>query len=216
MIRAGNAACDRKDWPEAIRLYQLAVERDPSLHRVRVQLGHAHKESGDLYNAGLNYYAVLKHTPLDDDLHLQIGHLEKLRGNTQRAAAAYQKSAQLNPRNAHAVAEYLGLALPAQVEEIVARTLPAQVETIIDRAPVVKQSQVYQPNNIVGGTECGPYMTASNALARDFLHPEYQKFCEIYKEPFVELRRKYWEWAFIYNRLSKAGVLRPGTRGLGF
>ena len=209
MIRAGNAACDRKDWPEAIRLYQLAVERDPSLHRVRVQLGHAHKESGDLYNAGLNYYAVLKHTPLDDDLHLQIGHLEKLRGNTQGAAAAYQKSAQLNPSNAHAVAEYLALMVPAQVEAILARELPTLVKAIIDRVP-------YQPNNIVGGTVSGQYMTASNALTRDFLHPEYQKFCQIYKEPFLELHRKWWEWAFIYNRLSKAGVLRPGTRGLGF
>jgi len=228
LIRAGNAARDRKDWPEAIRLYRLAVETDPSLHHVHVQLGHAYKESGDLHNAGLAYYAVLKDTPLDDDLHLQIGHLEKLRGNTQRAAAGYQKSAQLNPSNAHAVAEYLALTLPAQVQAIVARELPAQVqaivarelpaqvEAIIDRVPVVRRSQAYQPNNIVSRTVYGQYMSASNALARDFLHPEYQKFCQIYKEPFVELHRKWWEWAFIYNRLSKAGVLRPGTRGLGF
>ena len=59
-------------------------------------------------------------------------------------------------------------------------------------------------------------MTTSNVLARNFLHPEYQEFCRIYKEPFVEIHRKWWEWEFIYNRLSKAGVLRPGMRGLGF
>jgi tetratricopeptide (TPR) repeat protein len=164
LIRAGNAARDQKDWTKAIRLYRLAVETDPSLHHVHVQLGHAYKESGDLHNAGLAYYAVLKDTPLDDDLHLQIGHLEKLRGNAQRAAAGYQKSAQLNPSNAHAVAEYLALMLPAQVEAIMARELPARVKAIIDRVP-------YQPNNIVGGTVSGQYMTASNALTRDFLHP---------------------------------------------
>jgi tetratricopeptide (TPR) repeat protein len=236
LIRAGNAARDRKDWPEAIRLYQLAVEKNPSLHRIHVQLGHAHKESGDLDNAARAYYTVLKHAPLDDDLHLQIGHLEKLRGNTQRAAAAYQKSAQLNPRNAHAVAEYLGLALPAQVEEIMARELAARVEAIVaqelperieqavDRILLSKQSQIFdqeisrrsfRPNDIVAGSIVGEYMAASNAQARDFFHPAYEEFCRIYKEPII-LHRKSWEWAFIYDRLSKAGVLRPGSRGLGF
>src|SRR5262249_33699058 len=152
------------------------VENNPSLHHIRVQLGHAHKESGDLHNAARAYYTVLKHTPLDDDLHLQIGHLEELRGNTQRAVAAYQKSAQLNPGNAHAVAEYLGLAVPVQVEEIVARTLPAQVEEIVarelparveqavDRTLLAKQSQIsdqeisrrsFRPNDIVAGSIVG-------------------------------------------------------------
>jgi hypothetical protein len=58
-------------------------------------------------------------------------------------------------------------------------------------------------------------MAASNALARDFFHPAYQEFCRIYKEP-LGLHRKFWEWAFIYERLSKEGVLHPEMRGLGF
>src|SRR5262245_2608698 len=53
LVRAGRAASDRKDWPEAIRLYQQVVETKPSLHRIHVQLGHAYKESGDLDKAWL-------------------------------------------------------------------------------------------------------------------------------------------------------------------
>ena len=33
---------------------------------------------GDLERAAHAYYSVLEATPSDDDLHLQIGHLEKL------------------------------------------------------------------------------------------------------------------------------------------
>jgi hypothetical protein len=52
-------------------------------------------------------------------------------------------------------------------------------------------------------------------LTRDFLHTAYEDFCRISKTP-LRLHRKFWEWAFIYDRLSKLGVLRHGMRGLGF
>ncbi len=103
----------------------------------------------------------------------------------------------------------------AKLEAIIARRVLEQVEAVVNRVLIAKQSQVYSPNKIVAGTCGGDYMAASNALARDFLHPEYQNFCLIYNEPLY-LHRKWWEWAFIFDRLSKAGVLRPGMRGLGF
>ena len=114
--------------------------------------------------------------------------------------------------------------LHERVEAIVARELPRRVEEIIDHVLVTKQSQIidsegyrrrYRPNEIVAGSIAGEYMAASNALALDFFHPAYQEFCRILKVPF-QLHRKYWEWAFIYERLNKVGVLRPGKRGLGF
>jgi hypothetical protein len=114
--------------------------------------------------------------------------------------------------------------LHKRVEAIVARELPEQVEAIIDRVLTAKQSQIidheayrrrYRPNDIVAGSIAGEYMGASNSLARDFFHPAYREFCRIYKVP-LQLHRKLWEWAFIYERLSKTGVLRPGMRGLGF
>jgi tetratricopeptide (TPR) repeat protein len=105
--------------------------------------------------------------------------------------------------------------LPERVEAIIARELPERVEAIVAHALAGKQSQVYRPNDIVAGSFPGEYMAASNVLARDFLHSEYEEFCRIFKEPLV-LHRKLWEWAFIYERLKKVGVLRPGMRGLGF
>lgn len=109
LVREADGARDRKDWPEASRLYQQVLELDPSKHGIRVQLGHAYKEQGDLASAGLCYHAALQLAPLDDDIYLQIGHLEKLKGNLGEAALAYRKAAELNPLNADAVGEYAAL-----------------------------------------------------------------------------------------------------------
>jgi hypothetical protein len=105
--------------------------------------------------------------------------------------------------------------LQERVEAIVARELPERIEAIVDQVLPAKQSQFYRPNNIVAGSIAGEYMSASNVVARDFLHREYAEFCGLLKAS-VGLHRKPWEWAFIYDRLHKAGVLRSDMRGLGF
>jgi hypothetical protein len=112
--------------------------------------------------------------------------------------------------------------LPEQVDAILKCELPGQIDTAINHALPSKQSyeqlinpQFYSPNNIVAGSVNGEYMTASNALARDFLHMEFYDFCQKLKHPVV-MHRKVWEWAFIYDRLRKADVLRPEKRGIGF
>ncbi len=99
---AADAARDRRDWPQAAKLYQEFVAADPTDFDITVQLGHAYKEMGDLDLAAQTYYRVLEANPLDDDLHLQIGHLEKLRRDFAAAAAHYQRAAQINPANAEA------------------------------------------------------------------------------------------------------------------
>jgi hypothetical protein len=105
--------------------------------------------------------------------------------------------------------------LAERIEAILARDLPASVESIIDRVLTAKPAQIYKPSAVVAGSVKGEYMTASTPLARDFLHPAYQEFCRIYNLP-MQLHRKWWEYAFIYEHLSKGGALRPGLRGLGF
>lgn len=109
----------------------------------------------------------------------------------------------------------LGRKLPKRVEAILAGELSDRVEAIVDRVLATKHARLYRPNDIVAGSATGEYMAASNALARDFLHPEFQKFCRIINAP-ISLHRKLWEWAFIYERLRRMGVLRPGTNGLVF
>jgi hypothetical protein len=105
--------------------------------------------------------------------------------------------------------------LQDRVEAIISRELPERIEAIVNKMLPAKQSLFYLPNNIVAGSISGEYMSASNVAARDFLHPEYAKFCALLKVS-VGLHRKPWEWAFIYDRLRKAGVLRSGMHGLGF
>ena len=59
---------------------------------------------------------MLEATPLDDDLHLQIGHLEKLRGHFAEATAHYQTAAEINPDNTEALREYEELS--ARIREL--------------------------------------------------------------------------------------------------
>lgn len=140
LIGEADSARDRKDWPTAAALYAQAVELDPSRHEIRVQLGHACKEQGDLANAGLSYRAALALSPGDDDIHLQIGHLEKLRGNLREAAQAYRRAAELNPRNGDAAAEYAALApgldLPALALRSTAGAAAAEHGTVNGAAAV--------------------------------------------------------------------------------
>jgi SAM-dependent methyltransferase len=113
------------------------------------------------------------------------------------------------------VASIIARDLPRQLEAIIARDLPGQVEQLTEPARSRQQAEMYRLNQIVAGSVAGDYMRASNALARDFLHPEYLEFSRLSNTP-VHLHRKFWEWAFIYQRLRQAGVLRPGMRGLVF
>ncbi len=48
MIVTGNKARDAQDWPAAASAYRDALEADPSLSHIWVQLGHALKEQRDL------------------------------------------------------------------------------------------------------------------------------------------------------------------------
>lgn len=97
-----------------------------------------------------------------------------------------------------------------------------QVEVIVDHLLSNKQlslslpgGRLYLPNDIVAGSIAGEYMVTSNPRSRDFFHPEFREFCRLFQHPLL-FERKLWEWAFIYQRLSHAKVLRPGKRGLGF
>jgi hypothetical protein len=80
------------------------------------------------------------------------------------------------------------------------------------------RDNLYLANSIVANTGEGEYLVPSNPVARDFFHPEFQAFCEErLREPALGvMHRKTWEFAYIFHRLNRAGVLRPGARGLGF
>lgn len=105
LIRLGDDARHRKDWHAAARYYADALAKDPALVHIGVQQGHALKELGDYDGAALAYSAALQHLGHDDDLHLQIGHLEKLKNNLPQAMVHYQRAIELNPSNHNARSE---------------------------------------------------------------------------------------------------------------
>ena len=106
LIRAADAARDRKDWPLAASLFRKVLDTQPDHHGVAIQLGHMLKEMGELDGADRYYQSVLAHKPDSDDLHLQIGHLRKLQGDWGGALHHYKKSFEINPANPDAAIEY--------------------------------------------------------------------------------------------------------------
>lgn len=107
--RAGDAARDRRDWPEAAAQYERYLALQPEDAPLWVQLGHARKEAGDLPGAEQAYRTAQERQPRDHDIALQLGHALKLQGRLEEAVAAYALSDQLAPIN-HAAEELAALA----------------------------------------------------------------------------------------------------------
>jgi len=75
---AGDQARDAGDWPTAAREYTRAVEANPGLSAIWVQLGHALKEMGDLPGGEESYRRALAIDDENADTHLQRGHVLEL------------------------------------------------------------------------------------------------------------------------------------------
>jgi hypothetical protein len=80
---------------------------------------------------------------------------------------------------------------------------------------ILFRSELYVPSAVAAGSETGEYMSGSIPVTRDFLHPDFAEFVRLCGLS-LRLHRKLWEWAFIYENLNRAGVLKGGRRGLGF
>jgi glycosyltransferase involved in cell wall biosynthesis len=102
LIAHGNRARDQRDWPTAAAWYRKALETDPGLAAIWVQLGHALKEQGDLAGGAEAYRQSLKLADAIADTHLQLGHVLKLQGRMSEAAEAYFRALLLDNGFAHA------------------------------------------------------------------------------------------------------------------
>lgn len=97
LVAEGDRARDARNWAVAARHYRQAVERQPGLMPIWVQLGHALKEQGDFDGAEGAYRRALALDPSAADTHLQMGHLLKLQGHRDRAVEAYATAVRLDP-----------------------------------------------------------------------------------------------------------------------
>jgi len=124
---------------------------------------------------------------------------------------------------------------PEAIEQIVREKLSPEIieqqirerltEKLVDEIFMSKmlphslsRANVYLPNAIVSRPAQEEYMLASNALARDFFHPEFRGFYEdrLKLGQMTTIHRKVWEFAFVFHHLNRLGALKPGARGLGF
>ncbi|WP_426052085.1 glycosyltransferase [Brevundimonas sp. SL161] len=100
----GDAARNRRDWKAAATHYTEYLRRAPRDFGIRVQLGHALKESGLFAEADDAYSRALKLRPRDADLLVNFGHLKKIRHQYAAAAELYVKAAEIE-RGGHGLAE---------------------------------------------------------------------------------------------------------------
>jgi glycosyltransferase involved in cell wall biosynthesis len=105
LLTAANAARARSDWGSAAKHYGSALEQDPHLAHIWIQLGHALKEGGDLAAAEAAYRRAERLQPANADPLLHLGHVSKLRGDVAGAVRHYLAAARLAPRDPAAVGE---------------------------------------------------------------------------------------------------------------
>src|SRR6266576_72608 len=92
VITRADRARDAGNWEIAVRLYRIALSRNPSKPSIWIQYGHALKESGNIADAETAYGTALAYDPEDGDAHLQLGHVLKLQGKLVEAKAAYSRA----------------------------------------------------------------------------------------------------------------------------
>jgi glycosyltransferase involved in cell wall biosynthesis len=94
------AEADRKRddrlWAEAAALYRAALNLEPDLAPIWVQLGHTLKESGDHQGAESAYKRSLELRD-DADTYLQLGHLYKLMKRHRDSEQGYLKALERQP-----------------------------------------------------------------------------------------------------------------------
>ncbi len=105
LLTTANAARSRADWPSAADYYRRALEQDPDLAHIWIQLGHARKENGDLAAAETAYRQAERLQPAAAEPSLHLGHVSKLRGDLTGATRNYLTAARRAPSDASAIGE---------------------------------------------------------------------------------------------------------------
>lgn len=84
-VSLGDSARDQRDWRAAIEAYTDVLEADPQLDHIWIQLGHAHKEVGQMALATSAYLRAVSIRPSEAEAHVHLAHAYK---NTRQPDAA--------------------------------------------------------------------------------------------------------------------------------
>ena len=89
LIQHGNGARGVKDWANAVSAYRAALEQDPQLQHIWVQLGHMLAETGAWQEAEAAYREAEARGAPSVEVNLHLGHLAKRAGSPSASANAY-------------------------------------------------------------------------------------------------------------------------------
>lgn len=101
-----RAAAKRGFWDIATKGYRQLHKIRPANPNLAVQLGHAHKELGELEEARLAYREAFAWSPWHADAYLHMGHIAKLLGDREAAKYWYFYTWRLAP-NTYGLAQEL-------------------------------------------------------------------------------------------------------------
>lgn len=120
---SATKARGRLSWDEDAYYRRLICRREPSRAGNWIQLGHALKEAGFHLKAEAAYRRALDLLPGDADLHLQLAHLAKVRGDLVSAIALFESARELGHPDtdiiAAQVATLVRVASPPIFQELV-------------------------------------------------------------------------------------------------
>lgn len=143
-VRHGDDARARQDWPAAAAAYRWAVEAQPDLVPIWIQLGHALKEQGDAPAAIEAYGEAARRQPDLSEAHVFIAHLYKQLGRGEAAITHFLKALHAGEKASSQSDELLRL-LGQQGEKgrlrliELLRTTIEQLPPRADEAPLLRQ-----------------------------------------------------------------------------
>lgn len=141
LIRQGNAARDGHEWDRAASAYRQALDEDPALRHIWIQLGHMLKEAGRFDEAVNAYEAAFALKPDDSEPLVHIAHLRTKQGDMRLAATYFLRAIRLGEGDADALVE---------------------LRRIIERISLIDPASLYQAARHVGAS---PSIQASPAEA---------------------------------------------------
>jgi glycosyltransferase involved in cell wall biosynthesis/tetratricopeptide (TPR) repeat protein len=119
-VVAGDKANRARKWAEAEQNYVNALDADPNLAPIWVQLGHARKEQGNIQGALEAYSRAIAIDRSQSDFFLQRGRAHKLAGDFAAALIDYETTLALSPDDFDARLELEAIATkrnsPARLE----------------------------------------------------------------------------------------------------
>lgn len=109
LISSGNMARSAEQWSKAARRYQAALEIQPSLTHIWIQLGHMLKEEGRLDEAMAAYVRAEENDPTSSEAAVHQGHVAKLMKDGAAATVHFLRAYQLGRDDPDALRELLEL-----------------------------------------------------------------------------------------------------------